>query len=98
MVRCIAKRFHPDKIVLFGSHARGSAGSDSDVDLLVIMPVNGSKRQMQVDIRCAVHDIPVPKDIVVVTPQEAHSQQRVIGTLIRPALKEGKLLYAKRVR
>ena len=98
MSRRIAKRFNPDKIVLFGSYARGSAGPDSDVDLLVIMPVSGSKRQMQVDIRCEVHDIPVSKDIIVATPQEVHSQQRVIGTLIRPALKEGKLLYAKQVR
>jgi predicted nucleotidyltransferase len=96
MSRRIAKRFKPDKIVLFGSYARGSAGVDSDVDLLVIMPVNGSRRQMQVDIRCEVHDIPVPKDIIVVTPQEVSDQKEVIGTLIRPAMKEGKILYAKR--
>ena len=38
MVHHIATRFKPDKIVLFGSHARGTAGPDSDVDLLVIMP------------------------------------------------------------
>ncbi len=96
MSRRIAKRFKPDKIVLFGSYARGSAGVDSDVDLLVIMPVNGSRRQMQVDIRCEVHDIPVPKDIIVVTPQEVSDQQKVIGTLIRPAMREGKILYARR--
>lgn len=98
MAHRIAKRFNPDKIVLFGSYARGTAGIDSDVDLLVIMPVNGSKRQMQVDIRCAVHDIPVSKDIIVATPQEISSQQKVIGTLIRPAMKEGKILYARQER
>ena len=43
MVRRIVKRFHPDRVILFGSHARGTAGPDSDVDLLVIMPVAGSK-------------------------------------------------------
>lgn len=53
MTNRIAKRFKPDKIVLFGSHARGTAGPDSDVDLLVIMPVSGSKRKTQVAIRCA---------------------------------------------
>lgn len=95
MVTRIARRFKPDKIVLFGSYARGTMGPDSDVDLLVIMPVNGSKRETQVAIRCAVHDIPVAKDIVVATPEEVEQQRQVIGTLIRPALKEGRTLYAR---
>ena len=41
MVKRIVKRFHPDKIILFGSHARGDAGPDSDVDLLVVMDFEG---------------------------------------------------------
>ena len=36
MVRRIVERFHPEKIILFGSHARGDAGPDSDVDLMVV--------------------------------------------------------------
>jgi uncharacterized protein len=44
MVRRIVEGFHPDKIILFGSYARGAAGPDSDADLLVVMPVKGSKR------------------------------------------------------
>ena len=42
MVRRIVERFDPEKIILFGSHARGDATPDSDVDLLVVMPVQGS--------------------------------------------------------
>ena len=42
MVRRIAERFQPEKVILFGSYARGTAGPDSDVDLLVIMAVTGS--------------------------------------------------------
>src|SRR5215510_2505745 len=42
MVKRIVKNFRPEKIILFGSHARGEAGPDSDVDLLVVMPVQGS--------------------------------------------------------
>ena len=37
----IVSQFQPEKITLFGSHARGEAGLDSDVDLLVVMPVEG---------------------------------------------------------
>jgi len=89
----IARRFKPDKIVLFGSHARGNTGPDSDVDILVIMPVNGSRRKTQVNIRCEIHDIPVAKDIVVVTPSEAERQQHLAGTIVRPAMQEGHILY-----
>jgi len=45
MVRRIAAQFHPDKIILFGSHTRGKAGPDSDVDILIVMPVEGLKRR-----------------------------------------------------
>ena len=37
----IASEFHPEKIILFGSHARGQGGPESDVDLLVLMPYVG---------------------------------------------------------
>jgi predicted nucleotidyltransferase len=43
MVRRIVSQFQPDKIILFGSHARGEAGPDSDVDLLVVMQPQGAK-------------------------------------------------------
>ncbi len=95
MVQCLVARFDPDQIILFGSYARGTAGPGSDVDLLVIMPLSGSKRAKQVEMRIALHDIRVPKDIIVVTPNEVAQQRDIVGTLIYPALKEGKILYAR---
>ena len=95
MVRCIAERFDPDQIILFGSHARGTARHDSDVDLLVVMPITGSKRETRIAIRCALHDIHVAKDIIVATPDEIERYRNVVGTIIRPALREGKVLYAR---
>jgi predicted nucleotidyltransferase len=53
MVKRIVRKFHPEKIILFGSHARGDAGPDSDVDLLVVLPVEGSKREKRIEIRLA---------------------------------------------
>jgi len=47
--------------------ARGTARADSDIDLLVVLPVTGSKRAKQVEMRVALHDIRVPKDIIVAT-------------------------------
>jgi predicted nucleotidyltransferase len=89
----IAARFHPDKIFLFGSRARGQAGPDSDADLLIVMPVNGSKRQKAVQIDLALQGIPVPIDLVVVTPEELQKYRDVPGTIIREAVHEGKVLY-----
>ncbi|MBH0185097.1 MAG: nucleotidyltransferase domain-containing protein [Nitrospira sp.] len=50
MVRRIVERFHPERVILFGSHARGTAGPQSDVDLLVVMQAQGSKRRCAVEI------------------------------------------------
>jgi len=96
MVRRIVKRFNPDQIILFGSHARGTAGPDSDVDLLVVMPVSGSRREKAIEIGVALHGIRIPKDIVVTTPEEFAWRKQVPGTIERPAAKEGVLLYARR--
>lgn len=96
MVRRIVQRFHPERIILFGSHARGGAGSNSDVDLLVVMPGNGSKREQQLALRLALHDIRVPKDVIVATPEEIARFGDLVGTILRPALREGRVLYARR--
>jgi len=70
MVNRIVERFHREKIILFGSHARGEAGPDSDVDLLVVIHIQGSKREAQLDVRRSLHNVRVPKDVVVSTPEE----------------------------
>ena len=95
MVRRIVRQFHPDRVILFGSRARGKAGPDSDVDLLVLMPVEGPKHKKQVQIRVALHDIRVPKDIIVTTPEDFEWRKEIPGTIEYPAVKEGKLLYAR---
>lgn len=95
MVQRIINGFHPEKIILFGSHARGEAGPDSDVDLLVVMPFLGSKREKQIEIRLALRGIAVPKDIVVTSPEEFRWRQEIPGTIERPAAREGKVLYAR---
>ncbi len=95
MVRRIVRQFQPERIILFGSHARGEAGPDSDVDLLVVVPAEGKKREKQLDIRRALRDFAVPVDIVVSTPEEFSWRQEIVGTIEYPAVKEGKVLYAR---
>jgi predicted nucleotidyltransferase len=91
----IAARFNPEKIILFGSWARGDAGPDSDADFLVVMPVNGSRRKLATAIELEVSSFGMPKDVIVVTPEEVERDRDEVGTVIKPALGEGKVLYER---
>lgn len=95
MVRRIVQRFRPEKIVLFGSYARGTEGPDSDVDLLVVVPIESSRRQKVVEIYTLLAGMGMPKDIIVVTPTDVEKYKDVAGNIIGPALAEGKILYER---
>jgi uncharacterized protein len=95
MVKRIVKQFDPEQIILFGSQARGDAGPDSDVDLLVVMDVEGSRLEKGVEIRLALREFLVPLDLIVTTPEEFAWRKDVVGTIEWPASREGKVLYAR---
>ena len=96
MVRRIVDEFDPERVILFASHARGDARHDSDVDLLVVMSVTGSRRDKADEIGVKLHDFAVAKDIVVVSPEDFNWRRHVTGTIEWPAAREGKTLYARR--
>ena len=91
----IVRDFDPVQIILFGSRARGDAGSGSDVDLLVVLPEVADKRKAAVDMRRALADLPISKDIIVTTPEEIARQGQMVGTVLRPAIREGTVLYER---
>lgn len=96
MVRRIVAGFDPEKVILFGSRARRTARSDSDADLLVVLRDPGSRRQKRLEIRVALHGIGLAKDIIVATPEDIERDRDVAGTVIRPALQDGQILYERR--
>lgn len=96
MVRRIVEQFQPERVILFGSYARGEARADSDVDLLVVMPVRAPKHEEEIRIGVALHDFPFPKDIVISTPDEFAWRKEIVGTIEYPAVREGRVLYARR--
>ncbi len=97
MVARIADQFDPDLIVLFGSHARGQAATESDIDLLVVIPISerGSRRELATEIDRALSDRKVPLDLIVVTPQELERGKNQIGSILRPAMAEGRVVYER---
>lgn len=94
IVRRIVEGWHPERIILFGSRARGDADERSDVDLLVIAPVT-DRREAAIAIRRRLRDLPVAKDIVVATPEEVAERGDLVGDILRPALRDGKALYER---
>ena len=94
MTKRIVQGFDPLQIILFGSQARGDADRQSDIDLLVVFAELTDKRKTAVDIRVALADLPVAKDILVSTPEELKRHRTRIGSVLRYAQREGKILYA----
>ena len=81
------------RLGLFGSFARGEATETSDLDFLVIKSCK-NRRKTARKIRRKLIGIGIPKDIIVATPEDIERYKDTIGLIYRPALKEGKVLYA----
>jgi uncharacterized protein len=85
--------FHPNRIILFGSHARGTADERSDVDFLVVCSLTGNRRSLMVAMDRALRGLGFARDIVVLTPEEYERDRYLPGTVARPAWLEGKVFY-----
>lgn len=99
MARVIVQEVGPERIVLFGSHARGDARADSDIDLLVIeregFGRQRSRRREAALLWRALAHFPVPKDIVVYSQDEVDAWKNLLGHLMAEALREGRVLYER---
>jgi len=91
-VRRLAREFSPDRVILFGSHARGKASDDSDVDLLVIMDTAKRGIQQALEIRrCIPRSFAL--DLLVKTPAEVQQRMALNDSFMKSILTEGEILY-----
>lgn len=99
IIRRLVEAAQPEKIILFGSWAKGTNRSDSDVDLLVIEkePFGAQRSRLQEIGRLerALGRIPFPTDILVYSRDEVERWQSSTHHVISQALKEGKEIYAR---
>lgn len=93
IVRRVVEVIHPDKIILFGSRARGDAHQGSDIDLLVIAGSSEPRHRRSAPLYGALSDILIPMDILVYTPDEVKAWSEVRQAFVSTAVREGKVLY-----
>jgi predicted nucleotidyltransferase len=96
IVARLVRQFQPERIILFGSQARGDARPDSDIDLLVVLSHVEHKRESMIAMLSALRDLLIPVDVIVTTPEVIARRGQLIGSVLRPALREGRVVYERR--
>lgn len=83
----------PDKIILFGSHARGLRKPDSDIDLVVVVSGNIHRRRTAQKIYMSLIGVGRSVDVIVLKPEDLERYRSSVGVIIPEILKDGKELY-----
>lgn len=91
----IREAVHPERVILFGSHARGEGRPDSDLDILIVAPSPLPRWKRTPPIYRLLAGLGVSKDLVWWTPQEVAEWRGVRSHFINRALDEGEVLYEK---
>jgi predicted nucleotidyltransferase len=94
VVRRIVEVARPDRIILFGSAARGEMTPDSDLDVLVVKSGVDHRRRLAQDIYMNLSGVGVGVDVIVLTPEDIEAQRDSVGSIVGPALDEGRVIYA----
>lgn len=85
----------PVEIKLFGSRARGDARPDSDYDLLIVLDRVDDRAGQTVALQRLARDLPLDADFVLTTLHDIATCGHIAGTVLRPALREGRSLYRR---
>ncbi len=94
IIRRIVEVAQPEKIILFGSAARGEMGPNSDIDLLVVKS-GVHRRRLAQAIYMNLFGVGIAVDVVVVTPEDIEEYKDSFALVIEPALREGKVVYGQ---
>ncbi len=95
VTRTIVDRFHPRRILLSGSRARGDAAPDSDLDIFAEMETSASPPERAIQVSSVFGLRPWSLDVVVYTPQEVPQHRPIHGTLLSAIEAEGRVLYER---
>ena len=93
IVRRVVAVAQPERIILFGSAARDEMGPHSDVDLLVVKAGEYRKRELARRLYVELGEVDAAVDVVLVTPEEVERFRESHALVIKPALREGRVIY-----
>ena len=96
IVKKIAENYNPEKIILFGSYAKGNGGEDSDLDIIVIKNTNLPKHKRGIEIRRLFYGLPIPMDFKIYTDQEFDKERNNPYSFLHSALNGSKILYERK--
>jgi len=96
IVRRIVDAVQPEKVILFGSQARGASRPNSDFDVLVIKQSDEPRYRRSAPLYAALADLPVEVDVMVYTPEEVEEWSEVPQAFVTTALREGTTIYERR--
>jgi predicted nucleotidyltransferase len=91
----IADAVHPEKIILFGSHAYGNPTDDSDVDFFVVMESDQRIRERAMELSEILYPRPFPVDILTRTPAELRERLEIGDCFFKEIITKGKVLYER---
>ncbi len=96
IVYTIAVHYKPDKIILFGSYAQGTATENSDLDILIVKDSDLPRHRRGSEVRKYLYGSMIPIDILVYTNMEVEQSQNVKYTFINEVMKSGRVLYERK--
>jgi predicted nucleotidyltransferase len=96
IVRRIVDTAQPEKVISFGSQARGTSRPDSDFDVLVIKQSDEPRYRRSAPLYAALADLPVEVEVMVYTPEEVEEWSEVPQAFITTAVREGTTIHERR--
>jgi len=93
--RQLGEAAHAERVILFGSYARGEAGANSDVDLLIVAESDQPRFKRSRVLYQTLRPYPFAMDLLVYTPQEFEQARRMPLSFVSTVLREGKTVYAR---
>jgi len=95
IVMKIAKKYKPEKIILFGSYAWGKPTKDSDVDLLIIKKTKKDKSNRRLELEMMFLERMMPIDFFIYTPEEIKKRLALNDFFVKNIIQKGQLVYEK---
>ena len=95
IVNKIAENYDPDKIILFGSYAKGTANTDSDLDFIIVKKTDTPKQKRGREVRKYLLGAMIPIDLKIYTPDEFEKEKNSVYSFLNSAIKNSKLIYER---